>query len=217
MPTHPIVIVEGPAGSGKSTLVKHLEPLTGLRVVDRSIPVRDPGDKEAVFYSAANDMAKLQVAMAAPQGAIIDRLFFSQWVYGNLRRGNKPPRPNMNALFFHYDTLIEHVALDLAIRSGKTVTAKHIMPRVLLVVLLPPADRIRQYRSQVDRTFRWMPEQELEYYEHIGNVETWFHKLQCFVDIVLYRDNIYGPLVDHVKQFKHQWKAAGADHVPALR
>lgn len=212
MNTKPIVVVEGPAGSGKSTLCNLLVSQTGLPLVARSLPQRAPGENEAIYHSAVNDMAKFMVASTKPDGAIIDRLFFSQWVYGHLRRGKRIPKPEFSAMIFHYERLIEVMMEDLACRAGTTVWP--FEPKIMVILLLPSRSQIDHYRSLTGNTYAFLSAQELEIYRRVEDLRSWLPTCSAFTELCIWTESHYGPVIGAAKSFKHKWKPDGADHRP---
>ena len=77
-----VIVLEGPDGSGKTTLAKKLSSELGWKYVHMSAPV--PIDKPFDYWWAR---IQTEFAGSTPSGLIIDRLHPSEDVYGGLFRG----------------------------------------------------------------------------------------------------------------------------------
>ena len=73
-----ILILEGPDGSGKTTLATRLHATTGYPIYHRSKPENDE-DK-------ANMMEQLKADFKKYKNVIVDRCWYSEIVYGNVMR-----------------------------------------------------------------------------------------------------------------------------------
>jgi len=80
-----LIIVEGPDGAGKSTLVSELSGLYGLQVFTKNGPA--PRDLlRGRVYSAVGNAVEGRKPVR-----IYDRLFFSELIYAPILRSNEPP------------------------------------------------------------------------------------------------------------------------------
>lgn len=172
-----VVIVEGPAGSGKTTLCDMLRHRLGAPIVAQSLSIRTPSDLEAPIISAVNDYSKaLQVmadlVMQSERGVpdpivIVDRLVVSQMVYQLLREsyqeeefyefGHIPMITNSllaRARFdFQWRRLAE-ISYDWADWAIKT----------LFVIVLPTKEQLTQMRYKCRRDFPWSADLEVYWY-----------------------------------------------------
>lgn len=207
--TKPIIIAEGPAGSGKTTFANTLAKNSGgrLALIERSISDRNPDGTKAVIESFLNDTVKFALAMSHPSGAVIDRCFLSQWVYGNLRRNTlKPPKPSVDTLLFHTEGFIAALLEDLAVRSGRT--DPEVVPHILYVILLPSVRTLVERREQAGREFPWHPSAEQDLYARFGEfkVPAPFTYLEA---IALWEHDTHGRLLDTCLQFAYQHNSRG--------
>jgi hypothetical protein len=95
-----MVIIEGPDGSGKTTLINQLQKDVNLPIHERfcnsdGSPTRnnsetqDPGERAQLFYHAYTDTASLD----SQPTSIYDRhAMVSEYVYGPIVRGALPPQ-----------------------------------------------------------------------------------------------------------------------------
>lgn len=74
-----IIVVEGPDGSGKSTLVSQLARQTGYKVIHRVAPETQQ-DVDLMYLSYWEEMHRAQ-------NLIYDRAWYSDMVYGPIYRG----------------------------------------------------------------------------------------------------------------------------------
>jgi hypothetical protein len=178
-----ILIVEGPAGSGKTTVAEYLSLSLQIELVKSSLPNRDPMAYSAIIDSSSNDYSKLANAMYSPySGIVIDRLFLSQIVYHALRTEvlslaehelqfptNLVPPKGLVGLWF--DRVASTIATDLSVRGW--APSDHDL-EVKWLVILPTAEEIQDRRHFSTREFRWEPYQELSWYTDIAKSELFF-------------------------------------------
>lgn len=202
----PVIIVEGPAGSGKSTLVAHLEQDMGAVKIARSLPVRDPSALEAALGSWRNDILKIQDALVVRNKlAVIDRLVFSQWVYGSLRAKKSTPPGTALRVWTEFERLLLELITDVNHRLEPCGCGQVEIPRICLIVLLPKADVIEKYRAKAGREFPWKVEQELKAYQKVAE----FGSMGTMIEKVIPWDStIHGPLRSKVER----WLAESEEH-----
>lgn len=159
-----IIVVEGPAGSGKSTLISRiihegrgvlLEPTMKF---DRP---RSYDGIEGLTLSLAKDtMASIGIAGLHlgkmeddPLPIILDRWCLSQWVYGNIRRGKLPNQSDrhqtdecVRSIFSSLHTL-DAVTRELALRAGQHEYLQFPY-EVHFVVLMPWLELLKSHRAK---------------------------------------------------------------------
>lgn len=146
-----IFIIEGPAGSGKSTLIEafrgdwlkfHLVKTarTGL-----SIP-RDFGLESGAALSQYKDFMNLSEAITVPEeNVVIDRCFVSQGVYHCLRTNNQSGfKKYFEELSSHLATSAMMLALDYSHRSFEVVAD---IPRIHILFNLIPTLELEKRRE----------------------------------------------------------------------
>lgn len=174
-----IVIIEGPAGSGKTTVAEYMALHPRIELIKSSLPNRDPLAYSAVIDSSSNDYSKLSRAIHSPSvGVVIDRLFLSQLVYHALR-SNAPIDVWENSSFINrfpksmdvnkivdkwIDSMIASANIDLAVRSWEH---SHINIGLAWLIILPSHDELTERRGYSDRKFPWLAWHELERYHRL--------------------------------------------------
>lgn len=73
-----LLIIEGPDGSGKTSLAEQLSKQTGYPIIHRSQPKSD--EEKAVMFEEYLQLAK------SGKNAILDRCWYSEMVYGPVMR-----------------------------------------------------------------------------------------------------------------------------------
>lgn len=73
-----LIIIEGPDGSGKTTLANYLSESMGFPIVHRSTP-KTQEEKDTMMKSYEDDIA-------SGKNIIWDRCFYSEMVYGPIKR-----------------------------------------------------------------------------------------------------------------------------------
>jgi len=174
-----IIIVEGPAGAGKSTYIKDmlikdenstmvsssLQSLTGSRF---------PGDVLGTLELALmNDVKKfykavllLYTSLEIPVETVyIDRLIYSQEVYGSIRLNRKPTRPNIRMLLerSHQRLISLQSYVNQALQSNLD-TPIMIHYDLELTFIVPELEELLSRRSQSTHdTGREYPTEFLDY------------------------------------------------------
>jgi thymidylate kinase len=166
----PLVVVEGPAGSGKSTLSRLIADRFKLGLVTSSLSKqtgsRSFDRQDAVIRSWVNDVDKILTALQEPNGAVIDRLGLSQWVYGRLRSPSTPEE-EMGPITLSWVSTEQTIGAlwrDLDCRARETGLRVGRSPSILLIVIVPERKVLEDRRGKADRVFPWTIEQELELY-----------------------------------------------------
>lgn len=98
---HPIFVLEGPDGAGKTSLAKALVDLTGARYIH--LTYRFP-DKMHLYHTAALRMC-MRLSMKSP--VVLDRWWPSEIVYADAYRGGSK--------FTKYYFMLEHVANEIGL------------------------------------------------------------------------------------------------------
>lgn len=195
----PIVIIEGPAGSGKSTLARHFQQDLGAIIVSRSLNARDPSPLEAALGSWRNDILKFQDALVVRKKlAVIDRLVFSQWVYGGLRAGKLAPRGSAIRVWTEFERLVIELVTDLNHRLEPTGCEQVELPRICMVLLLPEPKILLAQRKKAQRDFPWKVEQELSAYSHVAE----YYSMGTLLEKVIpWTSTIHGPLRSKIERW----------------
>ena len=165
-----LIIVEGPAGSGKSTLSSQLSTELGIPAISKSMSIRNPSAYQAAIDSEMIDHYKFSRALLEQNGVIVDRGYLSQFVYGNLRDqdGNGltwSNWPSQERWLHWMESDIRHIDEAIHHRLGQL---RYDSLSIMLIIYNPPAETIRARRANCDREFSWSPEREGELYAGFG-------------------------------------------------
>jgi len=196
-----LLILEGPAGSGKSYMVDRLVDLTtgavGTYSVRSSMFPREPDAEEIIHQSLLNDTLKIFEAMRSDEPAVVDRLF-GQRVYGRLR-GGEPPSFSINwfeRLLRFVNLVTSEISWRSGVHPGIPVSRRYTL-RVLWVMLTPDLMTLTAQREKAGREYPWSATQELKEYVrwseelsrdagsisrcsfHVGTSNNWLTQQQC--------------------------------------
>lgn len=178
-----ILAVEGPAGSGKSTLINQLtrDFPEWFRQVQPRLDLQRPRDyssdnKNGAVYSIIKDYAHFIAVVGAwrydrNKIYLIDRFLWSQYVYGSFRLHHHTAIDINRGMFCAHEAL-EKVMDDYLSRSNANGLGRHekdFIPEIKLATLfyMPPVENILHRREKVERKFPYKAEHERHHYETI--------------------------------------------------
>lgn len=205
-----IVIIEGPAGSGKSTLCQTLSQEIDSTIIQRSMQSRDPERLTGALLSWRNDLLKFQEALVIGSGklAIIDRLCISQWVYGNIRNPthrdhSAPQGMHPSRVWTEFEVLAHHLWEDANRRLYWSALEPLPQPRICLIVLLPVPAQLSKQRRETGRDFPYDAHRELRYYDRASGLimpgpTTFLEK------VIRWEKSVQGPLFTEIKRWMEE-------------
>jgi GTPase SAR1 family protein len=179
-----IVIVEGPAGSGKSTIITSLihkypdiftREVASLGLHNRP---RDYGTRDGVnggHLSAMKDyhsiLALTETWLQYPKHILlVDRMFWSQIVYGTIRLGLHVPNNIRRALYCAFDVFMPIVTDYLSRRNSLAVGGPPKVfpePKFLTIFNLPSAPIVEARRNLTTKDYPFMAQNELHIYRRV--------------------------------------------------
>lgn len=170
--TKRILVLEGPAGSGKSTLNSFLTEKVCAVPVRSSLPNRDPEAEDAIIASTINDYSKIVRALASSSSTmVIDRLVLSQVVYGRLRKlrggesvgclGPQHLRKLMSGLLYR-------AVFELQTRSYGHYNLPGV--EIAWLVLLPTPAVLRYRREVCGKSYAWDATTEIDSYLDVAQL-----------------------------------------------
>lgn len=148
-----LYIIEGPAGSGKTTLIKELKeqgyvvaPALGTIERPRAYNFPDLG----AGLSLAKDMLHLTEAIMCPdEHVILDRGFVSQIVYGSFRSNYEPYfREHIDLLARNIRFMVDALVDEYCFRAGDTEWPVHGIP-IFLGINIPPLEDLLARRAKM--------------------------------------------------------------------
>lgn len=166
-----IFIIEGPAGSGKSTLINSFrEDWLKFHLANTArnvLPIpRDFGPESGASFSQYKDFMNLSEAITVPEeDVVIDRCFVSQGVYHSLRTNDQVGfKRYFQELPSHLATAATMLALDYSHRSFNTITE---IPRLhILFNLIPTLELNKRRESAGDRKYPFSALEENSLYRN---------------------------------------------------
>lgn len=167
-----IYLVEGPAGSGKSTFIKTLSNMGLAHQVQLPVTLERPRaydfDDNGVRLSSLKDLLSLwTVLMEAPQSnpSFVDRAFISQLVYGYIRSGNQNLLElSPSLLRGQIQSFSAWITLDKMYR-GVSPQEDSTLYSFHYVFYLPPLEVIKARRTHsTAKTYPYLAELELQLY-----------------------------------------------------
>lgn len=169
-----IIVVEGPAGCGKTTLTRKLEQETNIPVVRSSLGKRLVTSEEAIISSAVNDYSKILQAINHPSPiVVVERFVVSQVIYEGLRLGVFSK--DVQQIWFHSHELVKTAARELGWRSTAAFE-NDIHPtwnsfELNWLFLCPSLSELISNRDSCEKEYPWNAQLELMRYLDIA--QTW--------------------------------------------
>lgn len=170
-----VLVLEGPAGSGKSFIGKRLEELKLGTYVKPPFDFhldRPRGYEEGatgILRSEMKDFMALLSIIAAGRldfgkFLIVDRFMVSQWVYGSIRAKMPPRELEMMKLLGSTFDMIETSLANYHARSIGVDSRPTEVFKFLFLFCLPSIDVISSYRLQTDKKYPFPIDVELSNY-----------------------------------------------------
>ncbi len=172
-----ILIVEGPAGSGKSFVANHLATTIGAAHVASSLGKRGfDTHEEPALASAVNDYGKMLRAITVPEYVVVvERLILSQMVYGGLRDPDLPHNQYLSLgehwVAERFNALIGMAISEVNWRLGPTFMDPEKLSLSILIVL-PDAEQIEAQRKDAGKGYPWPAESERILYQMVAETLT---------------------------------------------
>lgn len=163
-----ILIVEGPAGSGKTTLIKELST-RGFASISSSLGVRAPDPGTVIMASAINDWSKVVQAVHSDAVFVaIDRLVLSQQIYGHIRANlNGPTWPEPSILYGRVLSMFSDVQTDMKLRLLNT--SYHLPPvDINFLFVLPTFNELVARRGNQTKPYPFDVELEYSFYTQMA-------------------------------------------------
>lgn len=168
-----LLVVEGPAGSGKSTLIKRIiasDPKTFAEVehpLEWARPRAYLGEKGVILSQAKDYLTVLGFIRSPAPITIADRWMVSQQVYGAIRRGEAALTLSSWQFHLYLSQGISNISradYELKLRSNDFSSESLIDFDVVWIFLVPKEPLLLQTRSTVERDFPYSPLQEIPLY-----------------------------------------------------
>lgn len=171
-----VIVIEGPAGSGKSWLSKIISKDLGISIASykHSWGHTHPASRYAPTFNEAANQSLIgdlnKAAHAAMYGsAIIDRFAVSQWVYGQLRLRmpkapqHRPEIPHPSLVIRNAEQMLRSADLSYYQRHFAFTPQERTL-QILWVFMLPMPSVIEEQRKQSGRNYPWGAQQERDFY-----------------------------------------------------
>lgn len=162
-----LLIIEGPAGCGKTTLTTGIEGGSTIPVVRSSLGKRTIDSAEAIIRSSINDYTKLISALSIPQPlVVIERFMISQLVYGGLRN----PGLRLPSSEYISSVLVDAVQSarhDLRIRGAESEGIQVPSASLRFLFIIPTVAQLTDRRRSGGKEYPWPAELELSKYHEV--------------------------------------------------
>lgn len=166
-----VIIIEGPAGAGKTTLATALSERLRLQLVTahhqwgHQNPGQQPEDDVIASTSFQADVDKMVWAVQTCP-AVIDRLSISQWVYGQLRgraRGTRVEVPDPTTVVYETEGLLRMLLQRYTHHRFSTDITGLAVHWILVV---PDANILDTRRRSTGRQYPWSSREEVDLYQN---------------------------------------------------
>ena len=164
-----LIILEGPAGSGKSTMASALSTATGIPIISSSLPRRTyTGNLEPAALSAINDYTKLIKAFAHKSPTVVIDRMYSQYVYSRLRRNSGPWQPSfveeVSNPGLEFESFL-NTALNEFIWRNLGDSFNYRLDITWVFIIPAPEVLEQQRRLNPGREYHWPAQDEVEMYQ----------------------------------------------------
>jgi hypothetical protein len=204
-----ILVVEGPAGSGKSTIIDLLDSVGFYPLHKTSKNVRDYQELgDAALMSQIKDIKNFAraIQLTPDEIPVMDRFILSQQVYGAIRRAdNRLASPHQ--LITHIHEMSDLLLSDYLMRQGVHIGKAHVSPvEVYFLVLLPSVARLNYQRGTSGKEYPFSAKREIELYKKISVFEENTRKYMPPITFdVEPLEIVYKRVIRRIKNiFKHQ-------------
>lgn len=170
MRNHNIIlfVVEGPAGAGKSRLIRDLSDLWQPVLHPATLPrPRSYEGEEGIKLSQMKDaLASIAVAYEEPNvPLVLDRWMISQWVYGTIRSGETYLSATQGSSLIRLG--VQRLISEVEERFSRTYRTKQCLVSVSLnfYLMLPAAHLLKSNRRLTQKEYPFPPDQEIDLYK----------------------------------------------------
>lgn len=165
-----IYVMEGPAGCGKSTMIKSLQEQFLWKPPAEHIKFERPRAylaETGIVLSQVKDYLSMLSALIDMSGVplVLDRWGMSQWVYGSIRSGVTPGISTGLGILVSTIRTVQAGYREFLYRSGSGFQDLKISLDLRFVVLLPSVEILNQNRSSCGKEYPYHPQVELRCYE----------------------------------------------------
>jgi len=157
-----IVVISGPAGSGKGTVVKALREMMPSLGISVSATTRDPrpGEIEGVHYYF---ISKEEFERRIASGEILEHTYYSDNYYGT-------PKSELERITAEGKDIIFEIEVNGAIQI------KNLFPEAVAIMLLPPSakileERLRGRGTESEEVIEWRLNRAREELKLLGHYD----------------------------------------------
>lgn len=197
-----LLIIEGPAGAGKSTLISELTTL-GLVLAKPALPLERPRgyetDDSGAGLSQLKDSLTLMSVLHSPEtNFVADRGFISQQVYNTIRNRRKQKPHDFESGMLKVPEQIKRLVLalhqDYTLRQNEWEASWEWSLQVHILFYIPDPIQIRMRRAIAGKYYPYPVEEEVYLYQTAHHL---IHRTQSNLKIKYSHEP--GPLVDYAR------------------
>lgn len=161
-----IIAIEGPAGSGKSTLVKGLASVRpDLVTIERPTFGRSIGPALGSWSSSYLEYQAIAGATMTEHTFLTDRFLLSRWVYRHFEGIGTGPSHSVDQMLNSYSNLHTTAMAEMVMRTG----LGHTHPLcVFIIVLLPSLHNLIKQRRFGGKHYPFGASKELYLYSELA-------------------------------------------------
>jgi hypothetical protein len=170
-----LLVVEGPAGSGKTTLIREMLYAGVGQTPEIPFTIPRPRTYEGkVHLSMVKDHLSSYYALNylnSERAVILDRWLISQLVYGSLRGETFIEQSTVSQIIDYGIDNLELAYRELQVRLGKPYPkAERLKLDVCFLMLLPSVEDLAMRRFTAKREFPYLEEEELTAYQMVSRL-----------------------------------------------